>query len=113
MTLSKTLMLSIFLVISLVVSVSAKEIKKDSLPCTLCTTLVEDLESWITSDTTEQQITDWIATACEAITQINDQFADYVNMCKLVLHAEITEILEGLIAGYSPEKVCTDIHICT
>ena len=41
--------------------------KKDrnDLLCTICLDIVEDIDSWLTSDTTEEQIVDWIDNICQ------------------------------------------------
>ena len=39
--------------------------KQDDLLCNICVDIVEDIDSWLTSDTTEQQIVDWLYAFCE------------------------------------------------
>ena len=39
--------------------------QKDDLLCTICIDIVEDIDSWLTSDTTEQQIVDWLNQICQ------------------------------------------------
>ena len=38
---------------------------RDDLLCTVCITIVTDIDSWLTSDTTEDQIVEWMYALCE------------------------------------------------
>ena len=37
----------------------------DDLLCTVCIDIVTDIDSWLTSDTTEDQIVEWMFGLCE------------------------------------------------
>ena len=37
----------------------------DDILCTVCITIVTDIDSWLTSDTTEDQIVEWMYGLCE------------------------------------------------
>ena len=39
----------------------------DDLLCTICISIVTDIDSWLTSDTTEDQIVQWMYGLCEVI----------------------------------------------
>ena len=43
----------------------------DDLLCTVCIDIVTDIDSWLTSDTTEDQIVEWMFGLCEVSNSIN------------------------------------------
>merc|ERR1711951_315328 len=97
----------IFLLLSVSVQ-SAVAVKRDSLQCSLCVDIVTDLENWVTSDTTEDQKSDWISGVCDLISVISQ---DLENTCSLVLHAEIPVIIEDIISGLNPNQICNSLNL--
>ena len=70
-----------------------------------------DIDSWITSDTTEDQIVDWFHSFCE---QLGDLISpDLVATCDLVLGSQLPNIIDGLVnQNLDPQQVCQRIGAC-
>ena len=103
--------------------------KKDrnDLLCTICLDVVEDIDSWLTSDTTEEQIVDWIDNICQVNTAQFSNFLrnilqilgellspDLIQMCEVVLGAQIPNIIDDLVNNnLNPEQVCQKLGSCS
>ena len=59
----------VFLVMAALSTDSVRGARNDLL-CNICVDIVTDIDSWITSDTTEDQIVDWLHMICEVATAI-------------------------------------------
>merc|ERR1711862_1075090 len=72
---------SILLGLSLVLTVTSAS-PRDDLLCTVCIDIVTDIDSWLTSDTTEDQIVEWMFGFCEKLGDILSP--DLVQVCEVV-----------------------------
>merc|ERR1712098_746272 len=82
-----------------------------SLTCDLCMDVITDLDAWLTSETTEQQIIDYIKQICPTIGELVSP--DLEATCNLVLAATLPAIIEGLVEqNLNPTEVCQSIGAC-
>ena len=95
---------SVCLVLAFLVADVQPKPASNPMKCYICKLIVGDLESWLTSDTTEQQIGDWISWTCELVEQLFSP--GLASTCNELLHVDFTAIIESLVAGHPPEQVC-------
>merc|ERR1712226_393462 len=80
-----------------------------SLTCDICVDVVTDLDEWLTSDTTEQQIVEWVEQVCSFLSAIVPEA-----ICKSLIEAQLPAIIDGLVNdNLNPQEVCTSIGACT
>jgi len=83
----------------------------DDLLCTVCIDIVTDIDSWLTSDTTEDQIVEWMFGLCEKLGDILSP--DLVQVCEVVLGAELPNIIDNIVNNnLNPREVCQAIGSC-
>lgn len=83
----------------------------DDLLCTVCISIVTDIDSWLTSDTTEDQIVQWMYGLCERLGDLLSP--DLVQVCEVVLGAELPNIIDNLVNNnLNPREVCQAIGSC-
>jgi len=83
------------------------------LLCTICLDIIDDFDNWLTSDTTEEQIVDWIDNVCQLLGTILD-YPDLVQMCEVALGAQIPNIIDDLVNNnLNPGEVCQKLGACT
>ena len=59
----------VFLALLLCVAAArAGVVTRDDLLCSICIDIVTDIDSWLTSDTTEDQVVQWMYGICEVRT---------------------------------------------
>ena len=59
----------VFLALLLCVAAArAGAVTRDDLLCSICIDIVTDIDSWLTSDTTEDQVVQWMYGICEVRT---------------------------------------------
>ena len=103
---------------------------RDDLLCTVCIDIVTDIDSWLTSDTTEDQIVEWMFGLCEVTSHFfeeqcyNDDICtpkklgdilspDLVQVCEVVLGAELPNIIDNIVNNnLNPREVCQAIGSC-
>ena len=103
---------------------------RDDLLCTVCIDIVTDIDSWLTSDTTEDQIVEWMFGLCEVTSHFfeeqcyNDDIytpqklgdilsPDLVQVCEVVLGAELPNIIDNIVNNnLNPREVCQAIGSC-
>ena len=99
---------------------------KDLL-CDICIDVITDLDQWLTSDTTEDQIVEWIeqvkyifikcfisgsgqffSQVCELLSAIVPEA-----ICKSLIESQIPAIIDGLVNdNLNPQQVCDSIGMC-
>lgn len=85
-------------------------IPKNALTCDVCKALMTGIDSWITSDKTEQDIIDFFNQICE--------FADTLipglgQTCTDFLNNNMQGIIESIVhEDLDPEEVCTNFGLC-
>jgi len=84
---------------------------KNDLTCKICTDVIGDLDEWITSDTTENDIILFLEDSlCAALGAI---LADLEVSCREIIESQLPAIIEGIVNdNLSPEQICTDIFAC-
>merc|ERR1711997_1072392 len=81
---------------------------KDLL-CDICIDVITDLDQWLTSDSTEDQIVEWIE-------QVGDLLSALVPeaICKSLIESQIPAIIDGLVNdNLNPQELCNSIGACS
>merc|ERR1712168_1419470 len=80
---------------------------RNQLTCDICVDIITDLDNFITSDTTEQQIIDFVKEICHALGQI---ISGFEATCNLLVTSQLPGIIEGIVNdNLNPTQVCTDV----
>merc|ERR1711996_66035 len=77
------------------------------IKCTVCTTAITKFDEWLTSDSTEHEIIEFVEQACSAVGEVipNTEAA-----CKALVESQLPSIIEGLVNdNLSPNAVCADM----
>merc|ERR1711862_895120 len=114
-------MLSLFLSSLLVSSSLAlmqplpKDLLRDQGPetkdllCDICIDVITDLDQWLTSDSTEDQIVEWIEQVCDLLSALVPEA-----ICKSLIESQIPAIIDGLVNdNLNPQELCSSIGACT
>merc|ERR1712107_542820 len=81
---------------------------KDLL-CDICIDVITDLDQWLTSDTTEDQIVEWIEQVCDLLSVLVPEA-----ICKSLIESQIPAIIDGLVNdNLNPQELCGSIGACT
>merc|ERR1711936_1411383 len=81
---------------------------KDLL-CDICIDVITDLDQWLTSDTTEDQIVEWIEQVCDLLSALVPEA-----ICKPLIESQIPAIIDGLVNdNLNPQELCGSIGACT
>merc|ERR1712008_29850 len=108
-TTANTMKAALFLLSALVAAAFAAP--KNELTCSICIDVITDLDNFITSDTTEQQIVDFAKELCHALGSLLG--AALEEQCNAMMEANIPAIIDGLVNdNLNPEEVCTMITAC-
>ena len=84
---------------------------KNALTCTLCTDIIGDLADFITDETTEQQIVDFVKELCHLMGTILG--AQIEADCNAMFENNLPGIIDDIVNNnLNPEQVCTDIGLC-
>merc|ERR1739848_443210 len=95
--------------LSCLLAVAAAKPQND-LTCSICVDIVTDIDNFITSDTTEQQIVDFVKEICKALGQI---LPDLEATCNALVEAQLPSIIDGLVEqNLNPQEVCNLIAAC-
>merc|ERR1712142_1416862 len=80
---------------------------RNQLTCDICTDIMTDLDNFITSDTTEQEIIDFVKEICHALGQL---ISGFEATCNLLVTSQLPAIIEGFVNdNMDPTQVCTDL----
>merc|ERR1719435_523994 len=83
-----------------VLAASAIPQARNQLTCDICI-------EFITSDTTEQEIIDFLKEICHALGQI---ISGFEATCNLLVTSQVPGIIEGMVNdNLNPTQVCTDV----
>merc|ERR1712154_569280 len=82
---------------------------KDLL-CDLCVDVVTDIDEFLVSQPTEQQLIEFVEQLCKAIGAI---LPDLVATCNALVEAQLPSIIEGIVnVNLNPNEVCKSIGMC-
>merc|ERR1712133_71966 len=80
---------------------------KNAFTCDLCVDIITDIDEFLTSDTTEQQIVDFVKEICAALGAL---ISGLEETCNFLVQSQLPEIIEGIVNdNLNPTQVCTDI----
>merc|ERR1712227_244299 len=97
------------LLLSSLVSCDQAEQPKDLL-CDICVDIVTDLDEWITSDSTMDDIINFVEGLCRALGAIASELEQ---LCDTLVESNLPEIINGLVEdNLSPTEVCANIGAC-
>merc|ERR1712098_713166 len=101
-------MIKVLSVLSCLVAVGlAAAAPRNELTCSLCTDIITDIDEFLTSETTENEIIAFVEQLCSALGQIIDGFEA---TCKFLVESQLPAIIEGLVNdNLKPEQICTDL----
>merc|ERR1712119_26973 len=72
--------------------------------------VVTDIDEFLVSEPTEQQIVEFVEQLCQAIGAI---LPDLVATCNALVEAQLPSIIEGIVNdNLNPTEVCTSIGMC-
>merc|ERR1712112_170583 len=100
-----SLTMKVVLALSLLLALASAAPKTDNaLLCAICIDLVTELDNFITSDTTEQEIVTFVEQICAYIGTILPQFEA---TCDALVETQRPAIIEGLVHdNLNPQEVC-------
>ena len=87
----------------------AQTIEKGLL-CDICVDVVTDLDEWLTSDATMDEILKFVEGLCHALGAIDPTLE---TLCVSLIEAQLPEIINGLVEdNLDPAEVCSSIGAC-
>merc|ERR1739845_92510 len=97
------------LLVILGLSQAANKQPKDLL-CDICIDVVTDIDEWLTSDATMDDIIHFAEGLCEALGAIDPTLE---TLCKSLIEAQLPDIINGLVEdNLNPSEVCASIGMC-
>merc|ERR1711881_17611 len=92
---------------SLVLAASALVQPRNELTCSICMDIMQDLDDFITSDTTEQEIVDFIKQICHTLGQVIPNFEA---TCNFIVTSQLPAIIDAFVHdNMAPTQVCTSM----
>merc|ERR1711915_210819 len=106
----EVIMFKVFsLLVILGLSQAANKQPKDLL-CDICIDVVTDIDEWLTSDQTMDDIIHFVEGLCEALGAIDPTLE---TLCKSLIEAQLPDIINGLVEdNLNPSEVCASIGMC-
>merc|ERR1712241_71489 len=84
--------------------------ERRDLLCDVCMDIVTDIDEWITSDSTMDEIVQFVEGICSSLGWIGE---DIEAICRQLIEENLPNIIDGLVEGdLSPTEVCTSIGWC-
>merc|ERR1712058_218380 len=84
--------------------------ERRDLLCDVCMDIVTDIDEWITSDSTMDEIFQFVEGICSSLGWIGE---DIEAICRQLIEQNLPDIIDGLVEGdLSPTEVCTSIGWC-
>merc|ERR1711972_43958 len=75
--------------------------------CSVCQTLITELDEWITSDTTEEEIVEFVEQACGYIDAIIPESEE---VCKQLVEDNLAGIIDAIVEQQlTPTAICSDL----
>nr|ALS04661.1 putative proactivator polypeptide [Pseudodiaptomus poplesia] len=83
---------------------------RNELTCEICVDIVTDIDNWITSDSTEDEIVHNVEQLCVTLGSL---ISGFEAICKAFIEAQLPNIIEGIVENnLNPLEVCTNIGVC-
>ncbi|GIQ90557.1 saposin, partial [Kipferlia bialata] len=77
-----------------------------SIWCDVCETIMVDVENFVTADTTEEELYEFLDNVC-------DIFPDFfVEECDSIINQYIDQVVDLIMSDYPPDVVCEMIGLC-
>merc|ERR1712008_205802 len=87
----------------------AQQPETKDLLCDICIDVITDLDQWLTSDSTEDQIVEWIEQVCDLLSALVPEA-----ICKSLIESQIPAIIYGLVNdNLNPQELCSSIGACS
>ena len=100
-----------FLLSALVASSMAVPKSRNELTCSICIDIITDLDNFITSDTTEDQIVQFFKELCHTLGSLLG--ASLEEQCNALMESQLPAIIDGLVNdNLNPQQVCNSIGMC-
>ena len=100
-----------FLLSALVASSMAVPKSRNELTCSICIDIITDLDNFITSDTTEDQIVQFFKELCHTLGGLLG--ASIEEQCNALMETQLPAIIDGLVNdNLNPQQVCDSIGMC-
>lgn len=77
-----------------------------SLECSVCKTVVENVEDFVADPTNEEEIINFLDTICGKLPE------DFVGICDSLVNKHFDDLVDVLIKQFPPEKACQMIGLC-
>lgn len=71
-----------------------------SLECTVCKTVVENVEDFVTDPSNEEEIINFLNTICGKLPE------DFVSICDSLITKHFDDLVDVLVQQFPPEKAC-------
>merc|ERR1712037_1072523 len=95
--------------LALVQPLSRDQPEPKDLLCDICIDVITDLDQWLTSDSTEDQIVEWIEQVCDLLSALVPEA-----ICKSLIESQIPAIIDGLVNdNLNPQELCSSIGACS
>merc|ERR1711899_39503 len=80
---------------------------ENDLTCDICVDVMTDIDDFITSDTTEQQLVDFIKQLCAGLGAI---IPNLEATCNFIIQSQIPALIDAFVHdNLDPIQVCTDV----
>merc|ERR1712006_39667 len=107
----KKMKAALFLLSALVASSQAVPKSRNELTCSICIDIITDLDNFITSDTTEDQIVQFFKELCHTLGSLLG--ASIEQQCNALMESQLPAIIDGLVNdNLNPQQVCDSIGMC-
>merc|ERR1711951_66169 len=84
--------------------------ERRDLLCDVCMDIVTDIDEWITSDSTMDEIVQFVEGICSSLGWIGQ---DLEALCRQLIEENLPDIIDGLVEdNLSPTEVCSNIGWC-
>merc|ERR1739840_16497 len=99
---------ALFLLSALVASSQAVPKSRNELTCSICVDIITDLDNFITSDTTEDQIVAFAKEICHALGSLLG--ASLEAQCNALMEAQLPGIIDQIVNdNLNPQQICDSI----
>merc|ERR1711893_13394 len=100
--------MKVLIVLSCLLAVSlAATGPRNELTCEICTDIITDIDNWLTSDKTEQEIIDFVSGICKTL---GDLIPGFEATCNFLIQSQLPNIVDGLVHdNLDPNQVCESV----